>query len=172
VNPRLADASDLETLSAFINSAYRGDSSRAGWTTEADFLDGQRTDPETLGAQLAAPGSVMLMLHDERGALAACVFLQNRGDRAYLGMLTVDPLRQTGGIGKKLMETAEDWVRRNWGRPRLELRVFRQRPELIAWYERRGYRRTGRQEPFAYDDPKSGQARRPDLVFEVLEKDL
>ena len=168
---RKASAVDTSELSELINRAYRGDESKMGWTTEADLLDGQRTDPESLKLQLSPEGNVMLMffLKDTR---VGCVFLQNRGDRGYLGMLTVEPRAQASGLGKKLMTAAEAWMSANWGVSLVELRVIQQRTELIAWYLRRGYRDTGRREPFPYGDSKAGLPKIKDLGFVVLEKTI
>jgi ribosomal protein S18 acetylase RimI-like enzyme len=168
---RIAQSADVPALHALVNSAYRGDSSRQGWTTEADLLGGQRTDAEGLREVIAAEGSVVLLL-EEGGVLLACVNLRRREDSAYLGMLTVKPDLQARGTGRKMLEIAEAFVRREWKSARIEMTVIRQRDELIAWYERRGYRRTGHFEPFPYGDARFGLPKRPDLEFEVLEKRL
>lgn len=168
---RLAREADVDRVCALVNSAYRGDSSRKGWTTEADLLGGQRTDPVSLRETLAAPDSVILLLERD-GALVGCVNLRRQPDRAYLGMLTVSPELQAGGVGKRLLELAEQWVRDTWQVWLVEMTVIRQRAELIAWYERRGYHRTGHTEPFPYGDDRFGLPKRPDLAFEVLEKRL
>lgn len=169
---RIARPEDAPALAALVNSAYRGDSSRRGWTTEVDLVGGQRTDAATLRALLAAPGNVVLLL-TVQGELHGCVLLQRKSERcAYLGMLTVRPDRQTGGLGKKLVELAESWVANTWKLPLIEMTVIQKRAELIAWYERRGYRNTGRREPFPYGDPTFGEPLVDDLEFVVLEKAL
>lgn len=166
---RPATSADVEALAALVNSAYRGDSSRAGWTTEAGLLDGQRTDPESLRAALAAPGTVILVF-EEADRLDACVHLERRGDGCYVGMLTVRPTLQAGGLGRRLLAAAEDFAREEWQARAAQMTVIVQRSELIAWYERRGYARTGESRPFPYGDPRFGLPRRDDLRFEVLEK--
>jgi ribosomal protein S18 acetylase RimI-like enzyme len=176
---RPATSRDVEALCALVNSAYRGASSRAGWTTEESLLDGQRTDPASLRELLAEADSVVLV-HEavEPGErepdlrLDACVHLERRGEACYLGMLTVRPTLQAGGLGRRLLTAAEEFARRTWSSRRVEMTVIAQRAELIAWYERRGYGRTGRREPFPYGDERFGLPRRDDLVFEVLEKEL
>lgn len=170
---RPAEVSDAAALVALVNSAYRGPSSRAGWTTEADLLGGQRTDEAALREFLTAPTAIRLMLTVRTNdALLACVQLERRGETAYLGMLTVSPPHQAGGIGRRLLEAAEETVRLRWEARAVEMTVIAQRVELIAWYERRGYRRTGDTAPFPYGDPRFGLPQRTDLHFVVLRKPL
>jgi GNAT superfamily N-acetyltransferase len=102
----------------------------------------------------------------------ACVQLERRGDDAYLGMLTVQPVRQASGIGKRLLDAAEGWAAARWGARTIIMTVITQRPELIAWYERRGYHATGETAPFPYGDTRFGEPKRPDLQFIVLRKPL
>jgi ribosomal protein S18 acetylase RimI-like enzyme len=166
---RLATLADTTALAALVNSAYRGDSSKAGWTTEADLLGGQRVDAEGMRETLRAPGSVILV-HEQAGELAACVNLEHTGADCYLGMLTIRPTLQAGGIGRQLLAAAESYAREHWQAKRMHMTVIAQRAELIAWYERRGYRRTGRTKPFPYGDERFGLPKRADLYFEVLEK--
>lgn len=168
---RVASSDDLTALALLVNSAYRGAPSRRGWTTEADLLDGQRTDPETLGTTLATEGNTFLVL-ERGGVLLGSVFLQRKADRAHLGMLTVRPDLQTAGLGRRLLSIAERWVREHWRLPLVEMTVIQVRTELIGWYERRGYRPTGRREPFPYGNRKCGIPKRDDLEFVVLEKPL
>ena len=170
LEPALHD--DLPALHALIESAYRGDSARAGWSHEADLLDGQRTDQDALGAALADPAQQLLVLRDgER--LRACVSLTERAPGlAYLGLLTVDPRQQGSGLGRIVLAAAEDHARSHFGATAMEMTVIAQRGELIAWYERRGYALTGERRPFPLDEPRFGIPRRRDLEFVVLEKAL
>jgi ribosomal protein S18 acetylase RimI-like enzyme len=166
--------SDLDAVAALVNSAYRGDSSRAGWTTEADYLDGQRTDPATLRRDLAqTPGAVVLTLRDEAaGPILGTVWLEPAEDEAwYLGMLTVNPSLQARQLGRTLLEAGEAYAVERGAR-RIQMTVVQIRDTLIAWYERRGYARTGETRPFPYDDARFGVPRRDDLAFIVLEKHL
>ena len=170
---RLARLEDAPSIVALVNSAYRGDSSRAGWTTEADLLGGQRTDEAAIRDFIAgAPQQRMLVHEYADGALHACVQLQNRGDYAYLGMLTIAPTLQAKGLGRRLLAAAEDFVRTEWQVRRVTMTVIEQRLELIDWYQRRGYARTGETAAFPYGDPRFGEPKRADLRFVVLAKDL
>ncbi|MFJ7998312.1 GNAT family N-acetyltransferase [Streptomyces sp. NPDC096310] len=166
---RDATAADAEALVALIESAYRGDSSRTGWTTEAELLEGQRTDREGVLAVIEAPGSRLLAVERD-GALIACCQLEHRGDAAYFGMFAVAPGAQGGGLGRLIIAQAERTARESWGVQEMHMTVIRQREDLIAWYERRGYRRTGKLFPFPYGDERFGIPLRADLEFELLVK--
>jgi GNAT superfamily N-acetyltransferase len=168
---RPATTPDAPAIAELVNSAYRGESSRAGWTTEADLLEGQRTDAEAVAAIIASPDDVVLV-HERNDGIAACVHLERTPAGCYLGMLTVRPTLQAGGVGRRLLASAEAWAAEHWGSARVYMTVIAQRPELIAWYERRGYARTGEQQPFPYGDARFGLPQRDDLVFEVLAKPL
>lgn len=172
VSFRRATLADVDRLQAFVHSAYRGDSARKGWTHEADLLDGQRTDVEALRAMIEDPTYVIL-LAERDDALAGCVSVTDKGEGlAYLGMLSVDPVRQGGGLGRRLIGAAEAETRARFGADRMEMTVIAQRSELIAWYERCGYALTGEQRPFPAADPRFGLPKRDDLVFVVLAKAL
>jgi ribosomal protein S18 acetylase RimI-like enzyme len=172
---RCATATDAPALAALVNSAYRGDSSRAGWTTEADLLGGQRVDVEGLQALIArgaVDGGAVVLVHEDAAGIAACVELEPRGRGCYLGMLTVRPMAQAGGLGRRLLAAAERYAVGHFGTREMRMNVISQRTELLAWYERRGYQRTGERLPFPYDDPRFGLPNRPDLEFVVLTKAL
>jgi len=167
-----ATADDIPALHALVESAYRGDSARAGWSHEADLLGGQRIDGEGLAAIVADPAQHLLVLHDGE-AIRACVNLTDKGNGvAYLGLLTVDPRFQASGLGRSLLAAAEDHARNSIGASRLEMTVIVQRTELIEWYERRGYVLTGEHRPFPMHDERFGLPKRDDLDFVVLEKRL
>ncbi|MFD6321710.1 GNAT family N-acetyltransferase [Streptomyces sp. NPDC058442] len=168
---RDAAAADVEALVALIESAYRGDSSRAGWTTEADILEGQRTDAEGVRQVVESPDSRLLTVERE-GRIVACCQLEHRGDHAYFGMFAVSPELQGTGLGKVIIAYAERLVRETWGATEMHMTVISVREDLIAWYERRGYRRTGRTTPFPYGDERFGIPLRADLRFELLVKEL
>ncbi|WP_326806539.1 MULTISPECIES: GNAT family N-acetyltransferase [unclassified Streptomyces] len=168
---RTAAEADIPTLTALVESAYRGEASRAGWTTEADLLDGQRTDPDGVGAVVRDPKSIMLVVERD-GEVVACCQLEHRGVDAYFGMFAVDPGLQGGGLGRAVLAEAERTVRAEWGAERMQMQVIQQREELIAWYERRGYTRTGQLSPFPYGDERFGIPQRSDLAFELLVKPL
>lgn len=168
---RAATAGDVDAIAALVHAAYRGDSSRAGCTTEADLLDGQRTSAEDVLSSISAPDSVVV-LAERGGALVACCHVERRGSRCYFGMFAVDPARQGGGLGRQVMEHAEELARTRWACTVMEMTVIRQRTDLIAFYERRGYTDTGRRSPFPYGDERFGLPRRDDLEFTLLEKAL
>lgn len=165
---RVATLADAPALDALVNSAYRGESSEAGWTTEADLLGGQRVDVEGIRETIATPGHVILLNGED--APVACVHLERTGEDCYLGLLTVRPALQNRGLGRQLLESAERFAVEHWSARSMHLTVIQQRLELLAWYERRGYERTGVLKPFPYGDERFGLPRRPDLVFEVLRK--
>lgn len=161
---RAATPDDVAAVVDLVQSAYRGDASRAGWTTEADLLDGVRTDAAMVTQLVAAPGSLVLVADDESGLLACC-HLEGRGEGAYVGMFAVRPGSQGRGAGTAMLDAAAARARA-WGATDLQLTVLNHRPELIAWYERRGFRLTGGTVPFpAYDDERFGVPLRPDLVL-------
>jgi GNAT superfamily N-acetyltransferase len=163
---------DVGDVVALVESAFRGETSRAGWTTEADLLDGRRTGTDEIEAIVADPGQRILLLRDAGGELVASVVLRRDGDSAWLGMLAIRPVLQGRGTGRAMLVAAEGWVAEHWGARRMRMTVIAQRAELIAWYERRGYRRTGETAPFFYGDPRFGLPKRDDLYFVVLEKTL
>ncbi|MFF9815564.1 GNAT family N-acetyltransferase [Streptomyces sp. NPDC014006] len=168
---RDATDADVDALVELIESAYRGDASRAGWTTEADILEGQRTDPEGVLEVIKSPDSRLLTVEQD-GAMVACCQLEHRGEYAYFGMFAVRPTLQGGGVGKAVIAEAERQARAIWGVTEMHMTVISVRDDLIAWYERRGYRRTGRMTPFPYGDERFGLPQRDDLQFELLVKPL
>jgi ribosomal protein S18 acetylase RimI-like enzyme len=170
---RRANRTDAAAVAALVNSAYRGNSSRVGWTTEADLLGGQRTDPDAILELLASATETLLLAEGDGGHLLGSVVLEQRpGDVAYLGMLTVRPDVQAQGLGKALLQWGEEYARNEWGATSIEMTVIRHRKELIAWYERRGYVETGERRPFPAGDPRFGLPRVDDLEFAVLRKEL
>ncbi len=125
---RDATEADIGPLVTLIQSAYRGESSRTGWTTEADLLDGQRTDPE--GVRDVIDSSVSRMLVAERdGTIVACCQLEHRGDAAYFGMFAVDPGAQGGGLGRTVLEHAERTAAQAWGVSTMQLTVITARED-------------------------------------------
>jgi ribosomal protein S18 acetylase RimI-like enzyme len=169
---RDAVASDIPALHALVESAYRGEASRAGWTTEADLLDGQRTDPEDLSSILDDPEQGLLTAW-EGDRLLGCILIARRGEGVgYFGMLSVSPTLQNAGLGRRLVETAERAMEDRFGARRVRISVIPQREALIAWYERLGYVATGETLPFPYGDTRFGLPKRDDLRFIVMEKAL
>jgi ribosomal protein S18 acetylase RimI-like enzyme len=173
---RQAAAADVAAIVALVESAYRGDASKQGWTTEADMLDGQRTDPQGV-ADLIGRRDCTTLLGESAAGLLACAQVEavageDGAKTGYFGMFSVRPNLQGGGIGRAMLAEAERIAREQWGCARMQMTVITIRDELIAWYERRGYRRTGRYKPFPYGDERFGVPKRDDLRFEVLEKAL
>lgn len=168
---RHATAADIPMLVELVTSAYRGDASRAGWTTEADLLDGLRIDAERIAADIERPKSVIL-LGESGGDVVACAHVAVDDDAGYFGMFSVRPELQGHGIGKFMLSEAERIAREELQQSAMRMTVIDVRDELIDYYARRGYRRTGIYKPFPYGDERFGIPKRPDLRFEVLEKSL
>ncbi len=167
-------ADDLDDVVELVNLSYRGLSAQAGWTHEHDWIAGPRTTRGGLEGELSAP-AVIFGLRDAAGTLQACVLLDmarsGPARDGYIGMLTVRPDLQDAGLGRRMLAYAEDEARRRGAR-RARMTVLSIRDSLIAWYERRGYARTGETQPFPYDDDRFGTPRRADLEFVLLEKAL
>lgn len=162
---RPATLADLPALHPLIERAYRGESARAGWTHEADLLSGARTDTATLASIVNDPAQVLLMLAENAVPLG-CVNVADRGGGlAYLGMLCVEPARQGGHLGRRLIAAAETHARDIYHARIIEMTVISQRCELIAYYERRGWLLTGERRPFPIPHD-------PPYVMEVLAKPL
>ena len=165
-----ATQNDVAALVQLVNSAYRGESSKNGWTTEADLLDGQRTDDAAILDVWKKPNTALLKYEAPDGALLACVYLEKQWETLYLGMLTVAPHLQNSGLGKKLLLAAEAYGREQHCKM-IEMTVISVRHELIRWYERRGYHATGKTKPFPHGDVRFGIPKQP-LEFAVLQKNL
>jgi|SRR5690348_10685360 len=168
---RAAGSADISAIVALVESAYRGDSGRRGWTTESDLLDGQRVDTAGVREIVDKPGSRVL-LGESGGSLRVCCHIEKQGEACYFGMFAVDPTLQGGGVGRQTLNEAERIARDEWKCTKMEMTVISVRDELIAWYVRRGYRRTGTFKPFPYGDERFGIPKRDDLRFEFLEKRL
>ncbi|CAN4278353.1 GNAT family N-acetyltransferase [Pseudoxanthomonas sp. LjRoot125] len=168
---RSAVPADIPALVALVTSAYRGDVSKQGWTTEADMLDGQRIDPDVLVRDIERDRS-RILLAERDGMLLACAHVAEDEGAGYFGMFSVRPDLQGGGVGKAMLAEAERVARDEWRLPAMRMTVIDIRDELIAFYERRGYVRTGIKKPFPYGDERYGIPKRDDLRFEILEKPL
>ncbi len=168
----VAHLSDVSELVALVNSAYRGEASELGWTTEALLLDGQRTDKEKIVELLSYSHSIILVARvDQR--IVACVHLEKKNEQcAYLGMLSVAPSQQDKGWGRKLLLAAESYVQNSWKTLQVEMTVISLREELISWYLRRGYSLSEERRPFPMNNPRFGIPKRKDLEFVVLFKNM
>jgi len=172
LNPHisLATAADVPVITALLNSAYRGETSKQGWTTEAHLIAGDvRTNETSLAQVLIVENSIVLKYLDDRQQITGCVNLQKHANKMYLGMLSVSPKLQGAGIGKALLVAAEEYAayRQCAG---IYMTVISARTELIEWYERSGYKDTGERKPFIEDDV-TGKHLQP-LTFMVMEKEL
>jgi ribosomal protein S18 acetylase RimI-like enzyme len=161
-----ATVADAAALNQLVNSAYRGESSKKGWTTEADLLDGTRIDEEALRDLIQKADTTVLLCIE----LLGCVELRKDGDKIYLGMLSVKPDTQGKGIGKKLLAEAEVYAVTQQC-SKIYMTVISVRQELIDWYVRHGYRLTGERKPFIVPDTRWGIPKQA-LEFVVLEKIL
>ena len=135
------------------------------------MLDGQRTDVDNVAGLIGRAGSLVL-LAERDGVLIACCHLERQGDTGYFGMFAVSPELQAAGLGRTLLAEAERIARDEWQVMAMRMTVIEQRAELIAWYERRGYRLTGETRPFPYGDARFGLPRRDDLRFMWMSKSL
>jgi ribosomal protein S18 acetylase RimI-like enzyme len=178
---RTATSQDVQAVVELVESAYRGEKSRAGWTTEAELLGGQRTDAQEVEALVIEPAATLRLAFEpavsKLGAseladgLIGCVLVRSEGEHAHVGMFAVRPTLQARGLGRALLAEAER-IARERGALRVRMTVIEQRTELLEWYARRGYLPTGQTEPFPYGNPRFGLPKREDLRFLVLEKEL
>jgi ribosomal protein S18 acetylase RimI-like enzyme len=167
---------DFSEVVRLVNSAYRGDSSRKGWTTEAEYLDGQRTDEKSLEKELEGENKTVLCVRNKKSSeIIGTVFLEQftdkKGPNCYLGMLTVKPTLQNSGLGKWILNEVELHVKRR-GVHRITLGVLNPRHELMAWYERRGFVKNGITEEFPYGQDQFGLPKTKGLHFVMFEKTI
>jgi ribosomal protein S18 acetylase RimI-like enzyme len=172
LNFHKAELSDAQAIASLINSAYRGDSSRAGWTTEADLLDGLRTTTQQVAAIIQREDAFILIgvLHDQIVATICCERQDAHGRHiAHFGMLAVKPTLQNKGHGTTMLQAAEAMTMREWRVVGFHMTVITLREELIAFYERLGYERTGEFKNFP-EDSALWQPKVADLTLEYLVK--
>ncbi len=165
---RIAGATDAPAIAALIESAYRGDESRRGWTTEADLIEGNRTNAAEIATFIAEPNAHFLMALED-GRLIGCALIRNNNGEGYFGMFAVSPRLQGGGHGKQILAHAEQSIRTFWNCKTVAMTVISIREDLIAYYQRRGYQQTATK-PFPF--AREPGARRTDFHFAVLTKAL
>ena len=163
---------DLPAIVALMNAAFRGADGQRGWSTEADYIKGVRTSVSLLREEMAGGTLYLLAREHATSTLQGCVSLRAVSpEKWYLGSLTVSPALQNTGFGRKLLNASEENAATR-GAQTIEMTVVQVRDALIAWYERRGYRRTGETRPFPYGDDRYGTPTRSDLEFVVLARHL
>ena len=147
-----ATLDNVSEITILVNSAYRGETSKKGWTTEANILEGTRISENELTETLSDANNTILV-YQENNKIIGTVLLTNKTTELYLGMLTISPELQNAGLGKKLLQAAEDFAR-SLHLPKIVMTIITIREELIGWYKRNGYRDTGKREPFPanFDD--------------------
>ena len=169
---QLATDADLPAIVALMNSAFRGVAADRTWSTEAGFITGDRTTETLLREEIAHGARFLLARDPQTSELQGCVSLKAVSPETwYLGALTVSPALQNAGFGRILLQAAETYAATQ-GADSIEMTVIGIRDTLLAWYERRGYRRTGEVRPFPYGDNRFGTPTRDDLDFVVLQKQL
>jgi ribosomal protein S18 acetylase RimI-like enzyme len=166
----IADEKDISALVSLMDSAYRGENSKQGWTSEADlFIGEKRTDEHTVTNLMKRPGAVFLKYVNDQNEIEGCVLLYKKENRIYLGMFSVSPKAQGKGIGKKILSAADDYaLKQNCNL--IYMTVITVREELISWYERNGYHKTGRVLPFPVDERYGVPTQHLEML--VLEKKL
>lgn len=166
----IADRKDALEITKLVNLSFRGDTSKQGWTTEANLIHGQRVDFDRIVEIIETPQNfIQLVRPKSNQEIIACSHFQIFDDHIYLGMLTVNPILQSKGLGRLLLKNAEEQALK-FGKSKIKMTVIAQRTELISWYEKQGYRNTHERKPFPYGNPRFGVPQREDLYFEVLEK--
>ena len=168
---RLANLDDLAHIEKLVNAAYRGETSRLGWTTEADLLDGQRTDKDALHDIISTTDNIIILCH-KANQIIGTVHLHCKQETCHFGMFTIHPSSQGLGIGKQFISYAEKYARNKLDCSHMMMTVIDLRKELLQWYERRGYINTGRRAGFPYGDERFGIPRRDDLQLTILKKSL
>lgn len=163
---RKATLNDVPELNTLVNTAYRGNAAKEGWTTEADLIEGTRTDPTAL-REMIEHSHAYLELALENDEIIGCIYLEKNDKVLYIGMLTVRPSLQGNGLGKTLMMRALDHGR-EWGMKSTRMTVISERPELIGYYERMGFKWSGKTEPFPDHDPRNGKPRKKLTFLEYV----
>jgi GNAT superfamily N-acetyltransferase len=167
-----ATVADVAAIVALMESAYRGDESKKGWTSEADLIDGPRTDDAEIATAINDPNSYLMIATNDTAQLVGCACITHDGDACYFGKFAVSPFLQGGGLGKVLLQACEEAAIAEFGVSRMTMTVIDGRRELEAFYERRGYARTGHTVLMADLHPVEGMTIGHDLVLYEYAKDL
>jgi len=167
---RIAEPKDSENVCDLVNSVYRGDNAKKGWTTEADLLEGIRIDINKVNEIISSENNVLLLITDQDKVIGS-VHLEKKGSKCHLGMLSVDVNYQNRGIGRLLMDKSEEYAKTEFRCNKMEMKVIGQRKELIDYYLRRGYEITGEKEPFIVNS-HFGAPKAAGLYFEYMVKIL
>lgn len=168
---RLATIDDAPQVQQLVQAAFRAPDGREGWTADMELGNRFRIEVEQVAATITRADGVVLMT-TVAGNLVASVEVVKRSDgHARLSMLSVDQRYQSNGLGRQVLEYAEDYCRRTWSATAMELNALSTRQNLISWYQRRGYRETGETSPFPREE-FSDLDLPEDLCFVEMEKDL
>jgi len=169
----IATDADVPAVVSLINTAFRGAGDDTGWSTREQYIEGTRITEDLLREDIAAkPHATMLLWRRADNSLRGCVWLEPVNDSVwYLGKLAIPPRDQNAGLGRKLLQAAENWAQQR-GATEIRMTTVNLRAALIDWYKRRGYALTGETKPFPYGDSRFGRPKRDDLHFVVLRRQL
>jgi ribosomal protein S18 acetylase RimI-like enzyme len=165
---------DVEQIVALMNRAYRGTGEATSWTSEDGYITGDRITAITLREEMGQkPDALFLKWVESPDSepIGSVCLEPIDSETWYLGSLAIDPTLQNAGLGKKLLYTAEEWIKDRGGK-KVRMSVVNVRDTLISWYERHGFKLTGETEPFPYSDKRFGVPTRDDLHFVILEKTI
>ncbi len=167
----VATDTDVPAVVSLINLAFRGRGHEVGWSIKEEYIEGTRITEDLLREDMAAkPHASLLLWRRADRSLLGCVWLEPQQTGIwYLGLLAIPPVQQNSGLGRRLLEAAENWAAER-GATEIRMTVVNLRAALIDWYKRRGYALTGETKPFPYGDNRFGTPKRDDLHFVVLRK--
>lgn len=165
-----AETKDSEAIAALVNSVYRGENAKKGWTTEAGFLEGIRITAEKV-EEIISRNTDIIIKAVLSGEITGCVHLENKGGYSLLGMLSVDVRFQDKGIGKLLINECERYTKEVFRLNEIKMKVISRRTELIDYYIRRNYTVTGEREEFGSGGDTFGRPKEK-LYFEIMSKKL
>lgn len=169
-----AEISDIPALSLLIESAYRGETAKIGWTSESDLIDGKRLNDGELAQVIGNSDNQIFIIRDseDSSSILASICIFKKANVCEFGMFAVDPKRQSNGVGKALLSHAENFAKTQWGFARMQLSVITKRQSLIDYYKRRGYSAIGKTFSMSDHHLNDGMTRGHDLELEIYEKKL